>query len=190
MKIYWIAGEPSGDVQAAAVAEALQTRQASIEQRGWGGPQLAAAGIALDRDICSEPFMGFVEVVLRARTIARRFTQCKRDVLAFQPDVLVLVDYPGFNLRMAAWAKSQGIRVAYFIPPKTPLLTACIPRLTGSKGSLALRLAAPSPTVEQPARMAKRPAPSTALATRFCDVKVFTAATYQNPMSRIMRILD
>jgi lipid-A-disaccharide synthase len=118
MKIYWIAGEPSGDVQAAAVAEALQARQASIEQRGWGGPKLKAAGVALDRDICSEPFMGFVEVVLRARTITKRFSQCKRDVLAFQPDVLVLVDYPGFNLRMAAWAKSQGIRVAYFIPPK------------------------------------------------------------------------
>jgi len=118
MKIYWIAGEPSGDVQAAAVAEALQARQASIEQRGWGGPQLQAASVALDRDICSEPFMGFVEVVLRARTITKRFSQCKRDVLAFQPDVLVLVDYPGFNLRMAAWAKSQGICVAYFIPPK------------------------------------------------------------------------
>ncbi len=118
MKIYWIAGEPSGDVQAAAVAEALQTRQPSIEQRGWGGPQLKAAGITLDCDICSKPFMGFVEVVLRARTIAKRFSQCKRDVLAFHPDVLVLVDYPGFNLRMAAWAKSQGIRVAYFIPPK------------------------------------------------------------------------
>ena len=118
MKIYWIAGEPSGDVQAAAIAEALQARQGSTEQRGWGGPQLQAAGVALDRNICSEPFMGFVEVVLRARTIAKRFSQCRRDVLAFQPDVLVLVDYPGFNLRMAAWAKSQGIRVAYFIPPK------------------------------------------------------------------------
>ena len=118
MKIYWIAGEPSGDVQAAAVAQALKARQGSIEQRGWGGPQLKAEGITLDRDICSKPFMGFVEVVFRARTIAKRFAQCKRDVLAFQPDVLVLVDYPGFNLRMAAWAKSQGIRVAYFIPPK------------------------------------------------------------------------
>jgi len=118
MKIYWIAGEPSGDVQAAAIAEALQARQGSTEQRGWGGPQLQAAGVVLDRNICSEPFMGFVEVVLRARTIAKRFSQCRRDVLAFEPDVLVLVDYPGFNLRMAAWAKSQGIRVAYFIPPK------------------------------------------------------------------------
>ena len=118
MKIYWIAGEPSGDVQAAAIAEAVQARQGSTEQRGWGGPQLQAAGVALDRDICSEPFMGFVEVVLRASAIAKRFSQCKRDVLAFQPDVLVLVDYPGFNLRMAAWAKSQGLRVAYFIPPK------------------------------------------------------------------------
>ena len=61
MKIYWIAGEPSGDVQAAAVAEALQARQPSIEQRGWGGPQLKASGITLDRDICSKPFMGFVK---------------------------------------------------------------------------------------------------------------------------------
>ena len=118
MKVYWIAGEPSGDVQAASVAEALFARDKSIEQRAWGGPQLAKAGVILDRDVCSEPFMGFVEVVIRARTIAKRFSDCKRDVLAFQPDVLVLVDYPGFNLRMAAWAKSQGIRVAYFIPPK------------------------------------------------------------------------
>ena len=118
MKVYWIAGEPSGDVQAASVAESLFARDKSIEQRAWGGPQLAKAGVILDRDVCSEPFMGFVEVLLRARTIAKRFSDCKRDVLAFQPDVLVLVDYPGFNLRMAAWAKSQGIRVAYFIPPK------------------------------------------------------------------------
>lgn len=118
MKVYWIAGEPSGDVQAASVAEALFARDKSIEQRAWGGPQLESAGVALDRDVCSQPFMGFVEVVIRARTIAKRFSDCKRDVLAFQPDVLVLVDYPGFNLRMAAWAKSQGIRVAYFIPPK------------------------------------------------------------------------
>lgn len=118
MKIYWIAGEPSGDVQASAVARALFARNSSIEQRGWGGPELKGAGVQLDRDICSEPFMGFVEVLFRARTVTKRFSDCKHDILAFQPDVLVLVDYPGFNLRMAAWAKSQGIRVAYFIPPK------------------------------------------------------------------------
>jgi len=118
MKVYWIAGEPSGDVQAASVAEALFAREKSIEQRAWGGPQLEAAGVVLDRDICSAPFMGFVEVLLRARTISKRFSDCKKDILAFAPDVLVLVDYPGFNLRMAAWAKSQGIRVSYFIPPK------------------------------------------------------------------------
>ena len=112
MKVYWIAGEPSGDVQAASVAEALFASEKSIEQRAWGGPQLEAAGVVLDRDICSEPFMGFVEVLLRARTISKRFSDCKKDILAFAPDVLVLVDYPGFNLRMAAWAKSQGIRVS------------------------------------------------------------------------------
>lgn len=118
MKIYWIAGEPSGDVQAAAVAQALNVRNPSIQQRGWGGTQLQHAGITLDRDICSEPFMGFVEVVFRAKKIVKQFSDCKRDILSFKPDVLVLVDYPGFNLRIASWAKSQGIRVAYFIPPK------------------------------------------------------------------------
>lgn len=118
MRIFWMVGEPSGDIQAAAVAAALGDHYPEVEQRGWGGPALENSGVQLKADITQTQFMGFVEVLLRARKIARMFKQVKADILEFAPHTLVLVDYPGFNLRLAKWAKEQGIRVVYYIPPK------------------------------------------------------------------------
>jgi lipid-A-disaccharide synthase len=118
MKLFWIAGEPSGDVQAAKVVQAIAERVPDAAQYGWGGPQMQQAGMTVLKDTVSAPFMGFVEVVRKASTIRAWFAQVKQEILDVNPDVLVLVDYPGFNLRIAKWAKGAGFKVAYYIPPK------------------------------------------------------------------------
>lgn len=86
--------------------------------RGWGGPKMQAAGAEIVKDYKALAFMGFWEVALNIRTILGNFKACKQDILAFQPDVLILIDYPGFNLRMAKWAHQQGIKVFYYISPQ------------------------------------------------------------------------
>ena len=87
-------------------------------QAGWGGSQMTTAGMQQKFDLPRQPFMGFVEVALKAKTIVKLANQVKNDIDEFGPEVLILVDYAGFNLRIAKWAKAKGIRVVYFIPPK------------------------------------------------------------------------
>ena len=118
MSLFWIAGEPSGDVQAAAVAQYISTHHPEIKQWGWGGKFLEKAGVTLLKDVTKKPFMGFIEVVVRARSIYNAFQAVKGHILSSGATTVVLVDYPGFNLRIAKWAKAQGLHVVYYIPPK------------------------------------------------------------------------
>ena len=118
MRYYIIAGEASGDLHGGNLIAALHRRDASAHIRCWGGDRMEAAGATLVRHYRDLAFMGFVEVLRHLRTILRNIAFCKQDILAFRPDVLVLIDYPGFNMRIAAWARKQGIRVVYYISPQ------------------------------------------------------------------------
>lgn len=118
MKYYCIAGEASGDLHGSNLVKALLQEDEAAQIRGWGGPKMQAAGATIVKDYKELAFMGFVEVALNIRTILGNFKACKTDILAFAPDVLILIDYPGFNLRMAKWAHQQGIRVYYYISPQ------------------------------------------------------------------------
>jgi len=118
MRVFWIAGEPSGDLQAAPLVRALKEAAPVIEQSGWGGHQMKAAGMRQIYDLPGQPIMGFLEVALKATTIYNEMQKVKEDIVSFDAKLIVLVDYAGFNLRIAQWAKNQGIKVVYFIPPK------------------------------------------------------------------------
>ena len=104
MRVFWIAGEPSGDIQAAALVRALKDAVPEVDQAGWGGTHMVEAGMKQLFDLPGKPLMGFVEVVLKATTIYKQVQEVKKDITAFQPQVLILVDYAGFNLRIAKWA--------------------------------------------------------------------------------------
>ncbi len=117
-KIYIIAGEASGDLHASNLIKALKSEEPELDFRGWGGDKMQDAGMDLVKHIKDLAFMGFAEVVMNLRTILKNFNICQKDIEAYQPDVLILVDYPGFNLRMAEWAKSKGIKVVYYISPQ------------------------------------------------------------------------
>ena len=118
MKYYLIAGERSGDLHGSHLVKALRRQDASAQIRGWGGDAMQAAGLDLVVHYRDTAFMGFWEVFKNLPTIRRLLRQCQDDVLRFEPDALVLIDYPGFNLRMAKFAKEHGIRVFYYISPK------------------------------------------------------------------------
>lgn len=116
-RLYIIAGEASGDLHGGNLVKALKAK-APLEIRGWGGDRMEAAGAHIVKHYRELAFMGFAEVILNIRTILRNFKICKADIEAFQPDALVLIDYPGFNLRMAEWAHQKGIKVYYYISPQ------------------------------------------------------------------------
>ena len=118
MKYYIIAGEASGDLHGSNLMKAIREEDAKAEFRMWGGDLMAAVGGTLVKHYRDLAFMGFSEVVMNLRTILRNFKICKSDVIKFQPDVLILIDYPGFNLRIAKWAKQKGIKVFYYISPQ------------------------------------------------------------------------
>lgn len=118
MKIYIIAGEASGDLHGSNLVKSILTKAPNTTIHCWGGEKMQAAGAKLIKHYKDLAFMGFVEVLLHIRTIFRNIAFCKKDILAFKPDVLVLIDYPGFNMRIAEWAKSEGIRVVYYISPQ------------------------------------------------------------------------
>ena len=120
MKYYLIAGEPSGDLHGANLIEGLKKADPAAEFRFWGGDRMAAAGGAenLRKHYRETSFFGIVQVLKNLRTIRRQMRECQEDVAAWRPDVLVAVDYPGFNMKMARWAKEHGIRVFYYIAPK------------------------------------------------------------------------
>jgi lipid-A-disaccharide synthase len=118
MRYYLVAGEASGDLHGSYLMKALQRADEQAEFRFWGGDLMAAVGGDLRKHYRELAFMGFAEVVMNLRTILGNFKVCKADILAYAPDVLILVDYPGFNLRMAKWARQQGIKVFYYISPQ------------------------------------------------------------------------
>lgn len=118
MKYYIIAGEASGDLHGANLIGALQHADPLTEVRCWGGDSMAQRGATLVKHYRDLAFMGFVEVVQNLPTILRNLAFCKKDILAYQPDALILIDYPGFNLRIAKWARKQGLRVVYYISPQ------------------------------------------------------------------------
>lgn len=118
MKYYLIAGEASGDLHGSNLLKALRQEDPHLQCRAWGGDLIQESGATLVKHYRDLAFMGFIEVVKNLRTILRNLDFCKRDILEFQPDVLILIDYPGFNLRIAKWAKQNGIRVFYYISPQ------------------------------------------------------------------------
>ncbi len=118
MKYYLIAGEASGDLHGSNLMKALKTEDAFAEFRYFGGDKMQAEGGELVKHYADMAFMGFTEVLLNLRTIFRNLKTCKVDLLAYQPDVLILIDFPGFNLKIAEFAKQHGIKVCYYISPK------------------------------------------------------------------------
>ena len=120
MRYYLIAGEPSGDLHGANLIKGLLKADPEAEFRFWGGDLMAAAGGRdnLRKHYNETSLIGIVQVVKNLGTIRRQMRECQSDVAEFAPDVLILVDYPGFNMKMARWAKEHGIRTFYYIAPK------------------------------------------------------------------------
>lgn len=120
MKYYLIAGEPSGDLHGANLIKGLLKADPQAEFRFWGGDLMAAAGGKenLRKHYRETSFFGIVQVLKNLGTIRRQMQECQADVAEFAPDVLILIDYPGFNMKMARWAKKHGIRTFYYIAPK------------------------------------------------------------------------
>lgn len=118
MKYYIIAGEASGDLHASNLIAAIQHEDAKADFRCWGGDLMREKGAVLVKHYRDLAFMGFAEVVQNLRTILNNIKFCKTDIEAYQPDAIILVDYPGFNLRIAEWAKKKGIKVYYYISPQ------------------------------------------------------------------------
>ena len=118
MKYFLIAGERSGDLHGSNLIRALKTRENGASFRGFGGDYMEEAGMQLLVHYNDMAFMGFLEVVKNLPAILGFMKQCKQEIRKFRPDALILIDYAGFNLRIARWAKAQGIRVFYYISPK------------------------------------------------------------------------
>lgn len=118
MKYYLISGEASGDLHGSNLIKELQKEDPNADIRCWGGDLMSATGATLVKHYKDLAFMGFVEVIKNLPTILRNIKFCKEDIAAYQPDVLVLIDYPGFNLRIAEWAHKQGYKVVYYISPQ------------------------------------------------------------------------
>jgi lipid-A-disaccharide synthase len=118
MKYYIVVGEASGDLHASNLMKALLLEDRHSEFRFWGGDLMQQVGGTLVKHYRDLAFMGFAEVIKNLRTILNNIKFCKRDILDYQPDVLILVDYPGFNMRIAEFAKQKGISVHYYISPQ------------------------------------------------------------------------
>jgi lipid-A-disaccharide synthase len=118
MKYYIIAGEASGDLHGSNLIKELKKLDANANIRCWGGDKMKDAGGDLVKHYRDLAFMGFAEVVKNLGIILQNLKFCKGDILQFKPDALILIDYPGFNLRIAKWAKQQRIKVVYYISPQ------------------------------------------------------------------------
>ncbi|MBI4931723.1 MAG: lipid-A-disaccharide synthase [Bacteroidetes bacterium] len=118
MKFYFIAGEASGDLHASNLMREIKKLDSSSSFRFWGGDLMKEQSGELVKHYKELAFMGFAEVIINLRTILKNIELCKKDILVYNPDVLVLVDYPGFNLRIAEFAKKNGIKVFYYISPQ------------------------------------------------------------------------
>jgi lipid-A-disaccharide synthase len=118
MKYYLIAGEASGDLHGSNLIRQLLLKDISADIRCWGGDLMQAAGATVVKHYRDLAFMGFAEVIRNLPTILSNIRLCKEDILSYRPDVLILIDYPGFNLRIAKWAKKKGFKVIYYISPQ------------------------------------------------------------------------
>ena len=118
MKYYIIAGEASGDLHASNLMKALLKQDAIADFRFWGGDLMQAVGGTMVKHYKDLAFMGFVEVLVNIPTIFKNISFCKSDITNFKPDVIIFIDYSGFNLRIAKWAKQQGFRTNYYISPQ------------------------------------------------------------------------
>ncbi|NAW51288.1 lipid-A-disaccharide synthase [Elizabethkingia argentiflava] len=118
MKYYFIAGEASGDLHGSNLMKSVKKKDSQAEFRCWGGDLMREQDGNLVKHYRDLAFMGFAEVIQNLGTILKNIKFCKKDIQKYQPDVLVLIDYPGFNLRIAKFAKTLGIRVVYYISPQ------------------------------------------------------------------------
>ncbi len=118
MKYYLISGEASGDLHGSNLIKEIQKSDGNAQFRAWGGDLIEAAGATLVRHYRDLAFMGFVEVLANLRTILNNINFCKQDIMEYQPDVVIFVDYPGFNLRIAPFVKKLGIKTVYYISPQ------------------------------------------------------------------------
>ncbi len=118
MKYYIIAGEASGDLHGSNLMKAIFKKDPEAEIRFWGGDLMQAVGGTLVKHYRELAFMGFIEVLFNLKTIFRNITLCKNDIENFRPDALIFIDYPGFNMRIAKWAKQIGIPTHYYISPQ------------------------------------------------------------------------
>ncbi len=118
MKYYIIAGEASGDLHGSNLMKALLKQDSNAQIRFWGGDLMQAVGGTLVKHYRDLAFMGFVEVLFNLKTILNNIKICKEDISQFQPDVIIFIDYPGFNMRIAKWAKEIGIKTHYYISPQ------------------------------------------------------------------------
>jgi lipid-A-disaccharide synthase len=117
-KIYIISGERSGDMHAANLVASMKSLDSNLQFRGMGGEYSKDAGVHLALDYAAVSVMGFIEVVFGFRKVLKALGLVKQDLLVFRPDALILVDFGGFNMKIAAFAKEHGIPVHYYIPPK------------------------------------------------------------------------
>lgn len=118
MKYYIIAGEASGDLHGSNLMKALYKEDANAEIRFWGGDLMQNVGGTLVKHYRELAFMGFIEVVFNLKTILNNISFCKKDIESFNPDAIIFIDYPGFNMRIAKWAKEKGIQTQYYISPQ------------------------------------------------------------------------
>ena len=118
MKYYVIAGERSGDLHAGNLVKALKARDESAEFRGFGGEYMEEAGVVLAVHYRDMAFMGLAELFTNMNKIKKYIRLCKEDILAYKPDVIILIDYGGFNLQIARFGKKKQFKIFYYIPPK------------------------------------------------------------------------
>ncbi len=118
MRYYIISGEASGDLHGSNLINELKKKDTTADIRCWGGDKMQAAGATLVKHYKELAFMGFLEVIKNLRTILKNIKFCKEDILQYKPTAIILIDYPGFNLRIAKWAKERGIKVIYYISPQ------------------------------------------------------------------------
>ena len=120
MKYYIIVGEPSGDLHGSNLMRGLQAEDSEAQFRFWGGDKMAEVGGAenLAKHYRETSFFGIVQVLRNIRKVLGQIDECKSDIEAYNPDVVILIDYPSFNMRIAKWAKERGMKVYYYIAPK------------------------------------------------------------------------
>ena len=118
MKYYIIAGEASGDLHGSNLVASIRQKDPNAKIRAWGGDKMRRNGANVVKNYHDLAFMGFVEVLMNLKTILKNFNICKKDISEFNPDALILIDYPGFNLKIAKWAKKKGYKVFYYISPQ------------------------------------------------------------------------